>query len=121
MVWNGRNLTALTRDMMNHTLSFKYNTDGIRIQKRNQDYIGGTRTDVTHNYTLDGAAILREEITTTLGYGENAATSTDTLYYFYDALGSVTGFEYNGTPYYYQKNVQGDIVRICDFNGGCCR
>ncbi|MBQ4177806.1 MAG: hypothetical protein II640_10105, partial [Lachnospiraceae bacterium] len=42
----------------------------------------------------------------------------NTLYYYYDANGSVAGFEYNGTPYYYQKNLQGDIVRICDLGGG---
>jgi len=42
---------------------------------------------------------------------------TGTLYYFYDDSGSIIGFEYNGTTYYYGKNLQGDIVCIYDTNG----
>ena len=29
----------------------------------------------------------------------------------------MTGLLYNGTPYYFQKNIQGDIVRICNVSG----
>jgi hypothetical protein len=38
-------------------------------------------------------------------------------YYYYDDTGSITGFEYNGTPYYFLKNIQGDVVKICNGAG----
>ncbi|MCI6652766.1 MAG: hypothetical protein MSH11_05010 [Ruminococcus sp.] len=35
-----------------------------------------------------------------------------TLLFYYDSDGNVTSFKYNGTMYYYVKNLQGDIVKI---------
>ena len=32
-------------------------------------------------------------------------------------MGSVIGFQYNNTPYYFQKNIQGDIVSIVNAMG----
>ena len=43
-------------------------------------------------------------------YGNNL------IKFYYDTTG-VCGFNYNGTDYYYQKNIQGDILRIFDKNG----
>ena len=48
---------------------------------------------------------------------KNTGNSAYTLYYLYDAAGSIAGFEYNGTTYYFQKNLQGDIIRICNIAG----
>ena len=114
MVWEGRKLTALTKDMLFHTLSFEYNADGVRTQKSNVDYVDSQYVSELHDYIVDGTKIVKETITKTVG---SSPVTTDTLYYYYDANGSVAGFEYNGTPYYYQKNLQGDIVRICNVNG----
>ena len=48
---------------------------------------------------------------------KNTGNSAYTLYHLYDAAGSIAGFEYNGTTYYFQKNLQGDIIRICNIAG----
>ena len=67
----------------------------------------------TRNYVLDGTRIIQEDITiSTITSLTNA-----TLYYLYDASGSVQGFIYNNTYYYFQKNLQGDIVRILNSVG----
>ena len=58
-------------------------------------------------YVLDGSKIIRETRT---------GSQTATLYYFYDESG-VTGFNYNGSDYYYGKNLQGDITKIYDWFG----
>jgi len=42
---------------------------------------------------------------------------TDTIWYYYDATGSLTGFELNGTAYFYVKNLQGDIIAIVNSSG----
>jgi hypothetical protein len=41
----------------------------------------------------------------------------DTLLFYYDSDGSTTPFSYNGTMYFYVKNLQGDVVRIIDLSG----
>ena len=63
----------------------------------------------THDYVLDGTNIIRETVT---GSG-----TTYTLYYLYDESGSVQGFIYNNNYYYYQKNLQGDVIRILNYSG----
>ena len=59
---------------------------------------------VVHKYYLQGEQIIAER------YGNNL------IKFCYDTTG-VCGFNYNGTDYYYQKNIQGDILRIFDKNG----
>ncbi len=108
MVWSGRQLTALTRDMLYHTLSFDYNADGVRIKKSNSDYVDEQWVDDTHNYVLDGTKIIKETIEHEVS---STITGTDVLYYYYDESG-IAGFEYNGTVYYYLKNIQGDVINI---------
>ena len=39
-------------------------------------------------------------------------TGNDTIIFMYDNNGDVFGFTYNGTPYYYAKNAQNDVVFI---------
>lgn len=57
------------------------------------------------NYLLDGTKIIKE------------SDGTDTLWYYYDATGSVVSFDLNGTSYYYVKNLQGDIIAITNASG----
>ena len=90
----GRRLASVSKEGL--SASYVYNTDGIRTQK--------TVNGVTTNYYLDGNSILRQ------------VTGNDVLEFFYDTNG-VLGFYYNNTPYYYLKNLQGDIVGILDANG----
>ena len=95
MQWKGgRRLASLTKDGL--SVSYEYNTDGIRTQK--------TVNGVTTKYYLDGSSVLRQ------------VTGNDVLEFFYDSNG-VVGFYYNNTPYYYLKNIQGDVVGILDANG----
>ena len=95
MQWKGgRRLASLTKDGL--SVSYEYNTDGIRTQK--------TVNGVTTKYYLDGSSVLRQ------------VTGNDVLEFFYDSNG-VVGFYYNSTPYYYLKNIQGDVIGILDANG----
>lgn len=92
-----------------NSITYKYNSDGIRTQKRVFDDVASAY--ITHDYMLDGTKILSETVT------DNAYYNSYTLYYVYDASGSITGLHYNNQPYYFQKNIQGDILRILDRTG----
>ena len=74
--------------------TYTYNANGIRTSK--------TVNGVKHTYTLDGTKILRET------WGNN------TLVPLYDNEDSVCGILYNDIPYYFIKNLQGDIIAIVD-------
>ena len=67
--------------------TFEYGASGIRYRKNNTVY------------TLDGNKILRE------------SDGTKTLTYYHGGSG-IVGFEYNGTDYYFRKNLQGDVTEI---------
>ena len=79
--------------------TYKYNDQGIRTEK----IVDG----VVHKYYLQGDKIIAERI------------GDDLLTVYYDSTG-VCGFNYNGTDYYYQKNIQGDILRIFNGSGTLC-
>ena len=66
-------------------------------------------TDV---YTVDGSKILSEQRT-----DEETGNVIRTIYYVYDANGQPVGMKYNGVQYWYQKNMQGDVVRILNASG----
>lgn len=67
--------------------TFSYGASGIRYRKNNTVY------------TLDGSRILRE------------SDGTKTLTYYHGGSG-IVGFAYNGTDYYFRKNLQGDVTSI---------
>ena len=75
-------------------IEYTYNANGIKTSKK----VNG----VCHSYTLDGTKILRET------WGE------DTLVPLYDNGDSVCGILYNSVPYYFIKNLQGDVIAIVD-------
>ena len=77
--------------------AYIYNANGIRTSK--------TVNGIKHTYTLDGTKILRE------AWGEN------TLIPLYDNEDSVCGIVYNDEPYYFLKNLQGDVIAIVSQNG----
>ena len=72
--------------------TYTYNANGNRTSK--------TINGVTHTYTLDGTKILRE------------AWEDNILIPLYDNEESVCGIIYNGVPYYFIKNLQGDVIAI---------
>ena len=87
----GRQLTAFGN------ITFTYNASGIRTSKT----VGGTK----HSYILDGTKILKET------WGDN------TIIPLYSNEGDTCGIIYNGEPYYFIKNLQGDIISVTDKNG----
>ncbi len=74
--------------------TYTYNANGIRTSK----IVNG----VKHTYTLEGTKILRE------------VWGTNTLIPLYDNEDSVCGIIYNNVPYYFLKNLQGDVIAIVD-------
>ncbi len=105
MSWDKRELSSLVLND-NGTLSFSYNSSGLRTQKT---YTNGNSV-ITHDYLLDGTNIISETVT------ESINNTSYTLYYLYDGTGSI-GFIYNNVYYYFQKNLQGDVVRILGPSG----
>ena len=102
LTWDGRRLSGMT--LTDGTeLAFEYNSEGLRTGKT----VG---TDKTVEYLLDGTKIIRE-IRTVNG------TVTETLLYYYNTDGDVIGLNYNGTDYYYGRNIQGDILYIYNTSG----
>ena len=101
--WTGRLLTSATYG--GKTMSFTYNADGIRTSK--------TVNGVTTRYFLDGSTIIGEE------------TNGNIYMYIYDAEGSPIGMRYRASTYaegiwdtyYFEKNLQGDIVALYSADG----
>ena len=75
-------------------IAYTYNANGIRTSKT----VGG----VKHTYALDGTKILCEK------------WDNNTVVPLYDNEDGVCGIVYNDEPYYFQKNLQGDIIGIMD-------
>ena len=75
-------------------IEYTYNANGIRTSKK----VNG----VLHTYTLDGTKILRE------------TWDGNTLIPLYDNEDGVCGILYNSVPYYFIKNLQGDVIAIVD-------
>ena len=73
---------------------YTYDVNDVRVSK--------TVNGITHRYTLDGTKILRET------WGNN------TLIPMYDNEDNVCGIIYNDVPYYFFKNLQGDVIAIVD-------
>ena len=71
---------------------YTYNANGIRTSK--------TVNGVEHTFVLDGTKILKES------WGSN------TIIPMYDNEDAVCGIQYNGEPYYFFKNLQGDVIAI---------
>ena len=78
-------------------ISYTYNEDGIRTSK--------TSNGITTKFYLDGTNIIEQ------------TDGTTTLYFFYDSVGEIVGFKYNGNNYLYIKNSMGDIVGIAESAG----
>ena len=95
--WTGRSLTGATKD--SQTLSFTYNSNGIRTSKT----VNGVKTE----YLLNGTQILAQK------------TGSNTLCFFYDQQGNRVGMaDANNRFYYYLYNIQGDVIAIADASTG---
>jgi RHS repeat-associated protein len=90
---NGRSLESYTDTSNNLEVLYKYNEDGIRIEKE----VNG----ITTKYYLEGTNIIYED------------RDGEIIYYNYDSTG-VSGVTYQNNEYYFIKNIQGDIIGILD-------
>ena len=93
--WQGRRLA--TANINGTSLSFKYNSDGIRTQKT----VDGTTT----YFTLDGSKIISQK------------TGNQEVFFEYDATGNLATMIYNGQTYYYVHNLMGEIIALVDEDG----
>ena len=78
-------------------ISYVYDSQGHRVQK--------TVNGVTTSYLYSGDLLMRQ------------TDGTNTLDFQYDASGNAVGFVYNGTPYYYLRNILNDVSEVVDKNG----
>ena len=83
------------------TIEFKYNSAGLRVQKK---VTANGKAEMT-DYTLHGKLVTHMTV------------GNDKLHFFYDAQSRPAKVNFNGVTYIYLHNLQGDIVGILD-NGG---
>ena len=94
--WNGRELAKAVKGGVMTT--YKYGADGLRTQKT----VGST----VYNYYYADGRLVRQT------WGSNY------MDFLYDESGNAYSFVYNGTQYYYVRNLQGDVVKILNTSGG---
>lgn len=94
MQWMGRELIGISEGT--DTFSYSYDSNGIRTSKT----INGVLTEYLYSETQ----LLRQ------------VTGSNTIWFVYDQDGMI-GFELNGTPYYYVRNIMNDVASIIDASG----
>ena len=100
--WEGRRLVSAVNS--SKTITFEYNDEGIRTSK--------TVNGVTTSYYLNGSQIMAEE------------TNGNITVYLYNNTG-IIGFQYRASTYaadvwdtyFYEKNLQGDIIAVYTADG----
>ena len=100
LVWEkGRQLKSYAGN------TYTYNANGIRTSR--------TFYGDKHDFILDGSKILRE----CWMYNNSTGKYDAVIETIYDNEDNVCGIIYNGTPYYFQKNLQGDVIAITNSSG----
>ena len=105
LTWNGRQLMKMSMNNGQFEYRFTYNDEGIRTSK--------TSSGTTHTYALNGSQIVSEQF------------GTHFLVYLYDENGAPIGLQYRNKTYekydfdtyYFEKNLQGDIIAIYTESG----
>ena len=101
MTWtHGRQLASLKKNLSSgvvNTVSYSYNSDGVRIGK----VVNGT----TVEYVLNGTQIVAEK------------NGDHIIRYVYDAQGLPVAMILDGTTYLYEKNIFGDVIGIYNTSG----
>ena len=93
---NGRILKNINTS--DKAVQMSYDSNGMRTQKS----VDGVKTNYYYDSNKNLIALVK---------------GNDTLLFYYDSDGSATSFSYNGTMYFYEKNLQGDVIRIIDLAG----
>ncbi len=104
----GRQLKKMSRE--GQSLTFKYDHNGMRIQKvLEHDWYPETT-----NYTYHGKLLTHMNVTYT---DFDEVEHNDRLHFFYDGFSCPAKVEFNGIMYTYVQNLQGDIVAVVDNEG----
>ena len=106
--WEGRRLVFAENGQDEY--SYSYNEDGLRVSKIASP---GISPDIETRYYYNGTQLVKEE------------SSQHTIVYLYDAIGAPIGFKYRDNTYtadtwdvyWYEKNLQGDIVAVYNASG----
>ena len=96
---HGRQLASMSKS--GTSIAYGYDADGQRIYKNVTE---GSTTTKFNYYYRNGNLI-------------DALWGSNRIHIFYDASGSPVSIAYNGTQYYYVKNVQGDVVGLTNTSG----
>lgn len=99
--WTNRRLTSATST--DSSISYTYNHNGIRTSKT----INGI---ITHYIVDENNNIVKQ-------YELVDGVETNVIEFIYDSNNTPIYFTYNNATYYYERNLQGDIVGILDANG----
>ena len=92
------------------SVSFKYDHNGMRVQKVVEQ---SWYPEIT-NYTYHGKILTHM----TVDYTDfDEVTHQDELHFFYDSANRPAKVEFNGAVYAYIHNLQGDVVGILDSGG----
>lgn len=96
LTWEGGRMLR-SMEYRGDLLQFRYNDDGNRTQK--------TFNGVTTRYTyLDHRVTFESD-------------GTKNIYYYYDRNNNLIAMNYNGTDYFYLRNVQDDVIALLDAEG----
>ena len=110
------------------TRTFTYDGHGRRTQKyyisgvkfSGEDAVNSYSWSHTNDYTYDNSGRLIREVRTDRGFSGEVSTIRE-LVYLYDESGMIgVMYSVNGDtpqPYYYHRNLQGDVIAIYDANG----
>ena len=108
----GRQLSKITDKKTQQEINLKYNESGLRIYKDTDK--------LNTEYTWDEGKLLREQVV------YKATGKKYDIWYFFDNMGEVVGFEYSyigddGTKeknrIYYEKDMQGNVIGLLDSRG----
>ena len=80
------------------TIDYAYDAQGHRIKQT----VNSSGVITTTTFMYSGDLLMRQ------------SDGANTMDFQYDAGGKAVGFKYNGTPYYYLRNLPGDVVGIAD-------
>ena len=105
LTWEGRQLTEISMAGGQFRYTFTYNDEGLRTSK--------TSSGLTHKYVWEGSTIVSE------------AWGNHFIIYLYDESGSPIGMQYRAKTYdegvfdtyYFEKNLQGDIIAVYNAAG----
>ena len=122
--WTKGKLTSIVSGNIStgrETMTFNYNGNGQRTKKvyayvppLNGSSLAEYVSNETATYHYDQSGrLIGERITTTYG---DLSSNVNNIHYLYDDTG-IAGMSLNTSIYYFQRNIQGDVVAVWDKEG----